>query len=54
MPRGKACPRLKINMRMLESSVRKGGRDDLTREKGKGKRERPNYFLVMLVTTPST
>jgi hypothetical protein len=46
-----------IEMRMFESSVERGAGAILSREKGKGKREKEkgkeSYFFVMLVTTPS-
>jgi len=44
-----------IEMRMCESSVKRGAELILSREKGKGKRQKGKgrYFFVMLVTTPS-
>ena len=44
-----------IEMRMCESSVKRGAGLILSREreKGKGKKGKGRYFFVMLVTTPS-
>jgi hypothetical protein len=46
-----------IEMRMFENSVKKGGRSDLIKGKGKrekAKRDKEGYFFVILVTAPST